>query len=189
MRQENTREKLLDLADRLIREKGYSSFSYADLAKEIGISKASIHHHFPAKEDLGLAVVEQTQTALAERLAAIRQQFSSAKERLQAYIDIFAEGLHTPLLPLCGAMSAEMANLPEALQMKTCDYFSFQLKWLESVLQEAAANGECSGVLPADAALLVLNACEGASLVAKAVERTDIFELTKQQIWTALQAA
>ncbi|KAE9771026.1 TetR family transcriptional regulator, partial [Escherichia coli] len=31
---------------------GYKSFSYADLAERVGIRKASIHHHFPGKEDL-----------------------------------------------------------------------------------------------------------------------------------------
>ncbi|QHQ26745.1 TetR/AcrR family transcriptional regulator [Pectobacterium parvum] len=37
----------------LIRRKGHSSFSYADLVTKIGISKACIHHHFPSEEMLG----------------------------------------------------------------------------------------------------------------------------------------
>ncbi|MCA6968718.1 TetR/AcrR family transcriptional regulator [Pectobacterium carotovorum] len=35
-----------------MRKKGYSSFSYADFATKIGISKACIHHHFPSEEML-----------------------------------------------------------------------------------------------------------------------------------------
>ncbi|HIE19064.1 TPA: TetR/AcrR family transcriptional regulator, partial [Candidatus Bathyarchaeota archaeon] len=35
---------------------GYGGFSYSDLSKALGITKASIHHHFPSKEELGLAV-------------------------------------------------------------------------------------------------------------------------------------
>ncbi|MXD47054.1 helix-turn-helix transcriptional regulator, partial [Escherichia coli] len=38
-----TRERLLSEAEHLMREKGYSAFSYADLSKIVGITKASIH--------------------------------------------------------------------------------------------------------------------------------------------------
>ncbi|WP_080762495.1 MULTISPECIES: TetR family transcriptional regulator [Pectobacterium] len=37
----------------LMRRKGHSSFSYADLVTKIGISKAYIQHHFPSEEMLG----------------------------------------------------------------------------------------------------------------------------------------
>ena len=36
---------------------GYKSFSYADIAAQVDIRKASIHHHFPGKADLVKAVV------------------------------------------------------------------------------------------------------------------------------------
>ncbi|UMO89950.1 TetR/AcrR family transcriptional regulator [Pectobacterium sp. PL64] len=48
--------------DDLDEEEGYSSFSYADFATKIGISKASIHHHFPSKEMLGEEVMGQSPT-------------------------------------------------------------------------------------------------------------------------------
>lgn len=54
-----TRERLLSEAEHLMREKGYSAFSYADLSKIVGITKASIHHHFPTKDILGEQVVIQ----------------------------------------------------------------------------------------------------------------------------------
>ena len=55
----NTRTSLLDSAEQAVRQRGYNGFSYADLAREIGIRKASIHHHFPTKADLGLALIER----------------------------------------------------------------------------------------------------------------------------------
>jgi len=41
------------------RAHGYDGFSYADLAKDVGIRKASIHHHFPSKASLALALMER----------------------------------------------------------------------------------------------------------------------------------
>lgn len=54
----NTRQQLLDSASALVRRQGYGAVSYADLADAVGIKPASIHHHFPAKDDLGAALVE-----------------------------------------------------------------------------------------------------------------------------------
>ena len=42
----DTRISLLDSAERAVRQRGFDGFSYADLSKEIGIRKASIHYHF-----------------------------------------------------------------------------------------------------------------------------------------------
>ncbi|MCA8089277.1 TetR/AcrR family transcriptional regulator, partial [Burkholderia cenocepacia] len=53
-----TRDALVQAGEGLMRSMGYAAFSYADLAETVGIRKASIHHHFPTKEDLGVAIVE-----------------------------------------------------------------------------------------------------------------------------------
>ncbi len=44
------RAALLEVAETQMRSMGYSAFSYTDLAAQIGIGKACIHHHFPTKE-------------------------------------------------------------------------------------------------------------------------------------------
>ncbi|KFJ90149.1 TetR family transcriptional regulator, partial [Pseudomonas sp. 1-7] len=50
---------MIQTAENLMRTRGYTAFSYADLSEAVGIRKASIHHHFPTKEDLGAAIVEE----------------------------------------------------------------------------------------------------------------------------------
>lgn len=61
----STYDRLLECADTCIQENGFEGFSYADLAKTLGIRKASIHHHFPTKNDLGLAYCEKKQPPLS----------------------------------------------------------------------------------------------------------------------------
>ncbi len=39
-------ERLMDLAEAHIRDRGYGGFSFRDLAAEVGIKSASVHHHF-----------------------------------------------------------------------------------------------------------------------------------------------
>jgi AcrR family transcriptional regulator len=45
----DTAERLMDLAEAHMRNGGYAGFSFRDLAAELGIKSASVHHHFPTK--------------------------------------------------------------------------------------------------------------------------------------------
>ena len=48
--------------------RGFNGFSYADIASELGITKASLHYHFPGKAELGEALIER----YADRFAGAR---------------------------------------------------------------------------------------------------------------------
>ncbi|MCP5939979.1 TetR/AcrR family transcriptional regulator, partial [Klebsiella pneumoniae] len=85
---------------------GYSAFSYADLSKIVGITKASIHHHFPTKDILGEQVVIQAFSDTQRVFEQIEATEKSAEKRIAAYIDIFAQSHKASLLPLCCALSA-----------------------------------------------------------------------------------
>lgn len=39
-----TRGRILDVAQRLIQDRGYNGFSYRDVAAEVGIRAPTIHH-------------------------------------------------------------------------------------------------------------------------------------------------
>ncbi|MFW2176281.1 TetR/AcrR family transcriptional regulator [Moraxella sp. TY6] len=177
---ESTRDKLLKLASELMREKGYAGFSYADLADEIGIKKASIHHYFPTKADLGLAVVSASHDDVRQTFAKIESNHSDVQGRLTAYVDLFTDTCER--LPMCAALVADKHKLPEVLIAKTQDNFTLQLDWLEKVLNQAVENKEIQPLNISDTALMILNLCEGASLVANALGDKGIFERTKKQI-------
>jgi AcrR family transcriptional regulator len=53
-----TKQKLMDSAFRLFAKKG-TEFSLSEVAKEVGIQKASIYAHFPSKQDLLYAVIDR----------------------------------------------------------------------------------------------------------------------------------
>jgi TetR/AcrR family transcriptional repressor of nem operon len=54
MRLSTTKIEILDAAQNIIQLRGYNGFSFANISQTVGISKASIHHHFPSKAALGL---------------------------------------------------------------------------------------------------------------------------------------
>ncbi len=52
----DTREKLLDAAERCFAAKGYQATSLRELTRQAGANLAAVHYHFGSKEDLALAV-------------------------------------------------------------------------------------------------------------------------------------
>ncbi|MDV6244915.1 TetR/AcrR family transcriptional regulator [Rhodococcus opacus] len=162
----NTRESLIESTEHLIRAKGYSAFSYADLEKEIGIRKASIHYHFPTKEDLGVCVVETHLAHLKEQFMSIDGNCPEALGRLGAFARLFTEGRSTGQLPLCGALAAEMTVLPEKMQALTTTYLETQMQWLEKTILGGIASGEIPPTGDArQKAYEILSLLEGASFV------------------------
>ncbi|SHH08172.1 transcriptional regulator, TetR family [Thermosyntropha lipolytica DSM 11003] len=51
-RETGNRQKILEVATRLVMEKGVKGTSLADIAREAGISKGTLFYHFPTKDEL-----------------------------------------------------------------------------------------------------------------------------------------
>ena len=60
MRQEDTKQRILDKALELFAAYGYDSVSVGDIAKAVGIKAPSLYNHFPSKQAIFDAIVEST---------------------------------------------------------------------------------------------------------------------------------
>lgn len=169
-----TRDALVHAGESLMRTKGYAAFSYADLAETVGIRKASIHHHFPTKEELGIAIVEDYIARVRGEFEHIERVHQDVIGRLEAFFQVFRASSEGGLLPLCGALAAEMAALPSGLQKLTHRFFDLQLKWLTAILETGVANGEIPrGRGARQKAFLLLSVLEGASFINWATSEND----------------
>lgn len=65
-----TKEHLLDEATKLIQQKGMGAMSVNELLVASGIKRGALYHHFPGKDDLGLAVLERARTAFMDFIDA-----------------------------------------------------------------------------------------------------------------------
>lgn len=166
----STRDALMKSAEVHLRTKGYAAFSYADLAEEIGIRKASIHHHFPTKESLGQALIAQYIEVFTDTLRSLDEAYADPVVRLREFSLLFQRSIHDRLLPLCGALAAEMAALPESLQELGRALLAQQLTWLEKTLvQGTKMHGWKRATPPALHARMLLSALEGASFIEWAI--------------------
>jgi TetR/AcrR family transcriptional repressor of nem operon len=164
------RTRILDVAQRLIQSQGYSGFSYADIAAAIGIRKASIHHHFPTKDDLAIALMVRYREVFADVLAAIARDHATASARLVAYQRVFSNVLRDDhRLCMCGMLAADLGALPTDVRDEVRAFFDDNERWLAKVLQQGRLRGEtCFAGSAKTRARVVLSAFEGAMLVARA---------------------
>src|SRR6476620_11178424 len=82
----HTAAKALDIAQQLAQTRGFNGFSYADIAAELGITKASLHYHFASKAELGRALLERYVGAFQHALAEIE---GDPRVRLTQYVALY----------------------------------------------------------------------------------------------------
>ena len=83
--------QIIDTAANLLQSRSYSSFSYQDLSDALGIRKASIHHHFKTKEDLGIGLAEHFRRQYGTRLEEISRFYENPWDLFEAYLAITSD--------------------------------------------------------------------------------------------------
>src|SRR5580704_17595627 len=89
----DTKQKILDTAERLIAEQGYAATSLRHIIAEAGVNLAAIHYHFASKEDLlDHVIVRKAEPVNQERLARLdrlEQQSGSTPPPVKAVLTAF----------------------------------------------------------------------------------------------------
>lgn len=155
-------------AQAMAQERGVAEFSYRDLADVVGIRAASIHHHFPRKDDLLTEVAARYRQEFGEQLAELRSQ-PSGELRLVGYRDLFLRVANEGSMCLCGSAAAEWTSIGASTRLEVQAFFAEQRAWLSDVIGEAVATGEfASSIDSQEEADVILVALEGATLLSRA---------------------
>ena len=162
-------QRIAEVAQSLVQELGYNGFSFEHIAKEVGMRKASVHHHFASKADLGVAVVKIYTHEFEEALQVILTNTKTAPQRLTAYADLFeATFANQHHLCVCGMLSAESNSLDAAVKLEVNHFFQLNITWLTFVVQEGMDSGTLKKVSDAPAlAQTCLSMLEGSMLVGR----------------------
>jgi TetR/AcrR family transcriptional regulator, transcriptional repressor for nem operon len=164
----STAARILDVAERLVQVRGFNAFSYADVAADLGITKAALHYHFAGKADLGEALISRYASRFAAALADVDALATAASARLSGYADLYLQVLRNREMCLCGMLAAEFQTLPPPMQSAVVRFFDQNETWLVQVLEQGRADGSLQfGGTARDTARLIIGSLEGAMLVAR----------------------
>lgn len=140
------REILLKSAAEFIRS-GYAGTSMSALARALGMQKASLYHHFPGKEDLFVAAVNEVFAGTNQRLDAIAaDETLPPRARLEAALDELYDIYLSRDLGMMPALIAEAAARIPAIGEQFFDgLFAQQDEAVMKIVDQGVAAGEFNG--------------------------------------------
>lgn len=170
----DTKERILAAARLTVQDRGYSGLSFRDLAKDVGIKSASIHHYFPTKGELGGALAQRYTSDFAAYLDGLLTDGLDPRTCLARYTDVFRDTLRNDnRMCLAGIMAAEHRELPDEVRNEVVKFGAMNENWIARVLAKTGA------AVPEDAqrrARAIFAAVEGAQLVARSRADTSVYE-------------
>jgi TetR/AcrR family transcriptional repressor of nem operon len=185
-----TANRILDAAEALAQTRGFNGFSYAHIAKQLGITTASLHYHFPSKAQLGEALIKRYAERFASALEEIDGGEADARDKLAAYAALYSGVLDDGRMCLCGMLAAEYETLPKAMGNAIVRFFDANHAWLTHVL----AQGRTDETLkfdgdPGEGAQVILGGLEGALLVARPYRDPARFHTAAKRLLAAFARA
>jgi TetR/AcrR family transcriptional repressor of nem operon len=181
--------QILDVAERLVQIRGFNAFSYADVAKELGVTTAALHYHFAGKAELGEALIMRYGARFNEELFGIESRVKDALSRLEAYSALYLSVLVEKRMCLCGMLAAEYQTLPEPMRDAVLRFFAENETWLSTVLEQGREEGTLHFAGCADdVAQMIVSSLEGAMLVARPFGDISRFRSVAEQLLAGLKS-
>lgn len=85
---EETRERILDAALRLFRQRGFDETTMRDIAAEAEVATGAAYYYFRLKEDLVMAFYMRTAEEAREIVPKLLERSGNLRKRLQALMDL-----------------------------------------------------------------------------------------------------
>lgn len=168
----NKRKKeIIDLSIKYLRKYGFDSFSFQDIAKELGVAKASIHYHFPGKEDLLNGVLDEIKIGLIAIRSDLRN-VDSYTEKLKRFFQIMITLNPKEFICPISSLQAEYFVFNEDIQDKIRKISEIEIGIISEILEEGRSCGEFVFSEDSDSeAEILLSSYKGYLLYSRALER------------------
>lgn len=188
MSKENTRDKILEHASRIVRKKGFNNTGIQEILESAGVPKGSFYFHFKSKDDLGLALIDryaEGSTSLRDSLLA--SATGTPLEKLQKLFVgmrlFFSQEEWQSGCPI-GNLTQEMGNLNDAFRSRLRAVFNMMQDTIRDCLEHARSCNELEpGTDPDELAHFILDSWEGALLRMKAEGNTQPLILFEKVIF------
>jgi AcrR family transcriptional regulator len=138
---QGARERILGTAYELFSHRGVHDVGVDELVERAGVAKATLYNHFPSKDQLVLAFLEQREQiwtyGWVEREA--RRRGGTPEEQLLAIFDLFDEWFRGDDFEGCSFVNTllEFADLNHPVGRASADY----LENIRSVIRDLALEG------------------------------------------------
>jgi len=181
-----TRRKVLEAAYREFYHHGFQGGSLNNIVKEAGITKGALFHHFPGKNAVAYAIIDEfllpaVQKWWVEPLAqtedpipAIKEVFRRFRHRVEKEEPTI--GYVTNGCPICN-LAAEMSPLDEGFRTRLDHLYSLWRGAIADALKRGQANGKVRPeVRPPEEASFLVSAIAGTAATAKTSQQLSHYQ-------------
>jgi AcrR family transcriptional regulator len=134
-------DRFISAAAELLRETGRPEFTVQEVVDRSGMSLRSFYHHFATKDDLLLALIEETVAAYARRLQPLLDELEDPIEKLRLFVRHNYGGEESDD-PAARGMVIFHWQLADAHTEEFVASVGPQTKMLETLLAEGVAAGK-----------------------------------------------
>jgi len=160
----STRDTILDIAERMLAQRGFHGVSIRDIAGAAEIRTAAVFYHFASKAELVAATIRRFGDRAMKRSRALADQGVAPAAHIAAWVAAFGhDKLKVDAFCLAGMLAAERGGLPEPVVVALANVHEeliVSLADLFAMLDSPPASPRLSGEM-------VLSVCEGALLLAR----------------------
>jgi len=181
-----TRQQIVHVADRLFYEHGFEATSFADIARDVGLSRGNFYYHFKTKDEILDAVIARRMANTRAMLDSWEQDAASPAHRIRSFVHILIMNRTKIMAYGCpvGTLCNELAKLDHVAKDNATRLFSLFRDWLSR--QFAALGREAD----ADAlALHLLMRSQGVATLATAFRDEEFIrrEVADMDAWLHAQ--
>jgi AcrR family transcriptional regulator len=137
---QNTRSRILDAAINVFSAKGYHNTRVDEIVEESGTSKGSVYFHFPSKEQIFLALVDQFAGLLERKLLSAIENQPSGVDGVNAALQIGVETF-AKYRNLAKIFLVQAVGLGTAFEEKRLDILDRFASVIKEYLDKAVADG------------------------------------------------
>ncbi len=135
----STKSEIIRLGDALVKEKGFNGFSFSDISKKLGIKNASVHYYFPAKSNLGVAIIDDELERLHDAIAEVKDK--QPDEQLKKFLSIYVGIKGENNICIVGSFASDLSTLDDDMAAHLKTLVTEILNWVTSILAEGLRIG------------------------------------------------
>lgn len=188
------RNRLLDAAASAFQSAGFRATSIHDLIRATGVTGGALHHHFPSKKSLALAVIDER--VAVEVASTWIDQVAEAPTAAQGIVAVFAavgDALEAQGsisgCPL-GNLASELSTEDEDLRASLAQHYGRWRRAIAGKLEADRASGRAAyaGENATGFADVVIALFTGALTIGKAEQSTAALRAAERQLRTWMSA-
>ena len=170
MKQDDTKQKILDKALELFSTHGYDSVSVGEIAKAVGIKAPSLYNHFPSKQAIFDAIVEATAAQYEADTDQINIHVQNVAQDIPVFTEITSDALFEKVRQIFEyslhnetisrfrrMMTIEQFRSPELAALYSRRYVERMLAYHAGIFRALIAAGEITAEDPDTLAMLYVS--------------------------------